>query len=961
MLAQVPPKSKSYPNGVTVTENLFHGTSPAVRDLPDVSPPPKKEENEERPSGAYPGRVYPKDTVVQRAFGALSMPSVLTSFEGLNSSDSGCLCLPPDTNGDVGPNHYVQSVNSAFRIYDKNGTALTPVKNVSSLFLTLVGSACAVPGISYSDPIVLYDILADRWMISELVYAGLGNPSQQCIAISQTPDPTGAYYTYAFQLQSQQLGDYPKYGVWPDGYYLSVNNFVVLPTSKYSGSAAIVFDRAKMLLGQSATMQEFDLGPLYFSLLPSHLVGHNPPPTGSPNYFVSASGTDANLYTWKFHTDWANPANSSMVGPSFLSVAPFDPELCDFGDCVPQPNTPDRLDTIGNHLMYRLNYRNFGDHESFVSNETVDADVDHAAIRWYELRDLGTNPTVYQQGTYAPDATHRWLGSAAMDGSGNIAVGYSASSSVISPSLRYAGRLATDPLGQLTQGESVLFQGPGVQTGSPGRWGDYSSMSLDPVDDCTFWYTNEYADESGNWATRIGSFKFPGCVAAAVVATTTPLPSATATSTPGLACNYATLTTTGTLTLGTQDVGNHCDDCTTAITLPFPVRLYGQSFTTANVSSNGNVQFGSAYFSGQGQCLPQPVLVNAVAPYWTDLVTTGTGNGVFSSVTGSAPNRVYNLEWRTNPFGDTTPVNFELRFYEGQDTFDMVYGSDFSDAGAAIVGVQKDTTSYTNIECNTAGVAPNSVIRFTLPPQCLATSATATAAAMPTSTTCPITFKDVPADSTFYAYIKCLACRQIVGGYPCGGAGEPCTSPTDTYYRPGANVSRGQLSKILANSAGLNGSIPEGQQSFADVTSGDPFYIYIERLHAEGAISGYECGTSNPQTGTPEPCDDQNHPYFRPASYATRGQISKITAIAAHYDESVPQDQQTFTDVPPDSPFWQFIERLATRHIISGYSEPEKCPTGAPCFRYLDNTSRGQMAKIAANTFFPNCQTPARK
>jgi parallel beta-helix repeat protein len=238
------------------------------------------------------------------------------------------------------------------------------------------------------------------------------------------------------------------------------------------------------------------------------------------------------------------------------------------------------------------------------------------------------------------------------------------------------------------------------------------------------------------------------------------------------------------------------------------------------------------------------------------------------------------------------------------------------------------------------------------------TSASATAIATASATACPIQFADVPADQTFYTFIRCLACRGIVSGYPCGGPGEACNANDDPYYRPGANVTRGQLSKIIANSAGLDDTPAPEQQQFADVPPGSPFYEFVERLAQTGAIAGYPCGGP----GVTEPCDAEDRPYFRPNNPATRGQISKIVSIAADFDEAVPEDQQTFTDVPTDSPFWVFIERLATRGIISGYGEASRCPeTGAPCFRYNENTTRGQMAKIAANAFFPNCQTPARR
>jgi hypothetical protein len=257
------------------------------------------------------------------------------------------------------------------------------------------------------------------------------------------------------------------------------------------------------------------------------------------------------------------------------------------------------------------------------------------------------------------------------------------------------------------------------------------------------------------------------------------------------------------------------------------------------------------------------------------------------------------------------------------------------------------TSTATNTATNTATSTSTST---TVP------STTSTAVPSATATACAIQFADVPPGDTFYSFVRCLACRGIVTGYPCGGPGEDCNSDDEPYYRPGANVTRGQLSKIIANSAGLNDEIAEGQQQFADVEPGDPFYIYVERLAQTGAIAGYPCGESGPG----EPCDDLNRPYFRPNSPATRGQISKIVSIAAGYDEEIPAEQQTFTDVPTDSPFWVFIERLAAREIISGYGEASKCPSGTPCFRYNDLTTRGQMAKIAANAFFPDCDTPAR-
>ncbi|HEX8231631.1 MAG TPA: family 43 glycosylhydrolase, partial [Chloroflexia bacterium] len=283
-------------------------------------------------------------------------------------------------------------------------------------------------------------------------------------------------------------------------------------------------------------------------------------------------------------------------------------------------------------------------------------------------------------------------------------------------------------------------------------------------------------------------------------------------------------------------------------------------------------------------------------------------------------------------------------------------GTSTSTATRTATTAPSSTTTSTSTAVATSTRTSTAVATSTRTSTAVATS-TRTSTAVPSATACPIQFADVPPDHTFYTFVRCLACRGIVGGYPCGGPGEECNGNDDPYYRPGANVTRGQLSKIIANSAGLNDTPAEGQQQFADVPPGSPFYEFVERLAQTGAIAGYPCGGP----GVTEPCDSEGRPYFRPNNPATRGQISKIVSIAAGFEEDVAEDQQTFTDVPTDSPFWVYIERLAGRGIISGYGEASRCPeTGAPCFRYNENTTRGQMAKIAANAFFPNCSTPAR-
>jgi fibronectin type 3 domain-containing protein len=263
-----------------------------------------------------------------------------------------------------------------------------------------------------------------------------------------------------------------------------------------------------MLTGAAATQQCFQLSSSFGGLLPSDLDGATLPPAGSPNYFLNFGSSSLNL--WRFHVDWGNTANTTLTGPTTIPVAAFS-QACNGGTCIPQGGTTQTLDSLGDRLMYRLAYRNFGDHESIVANHSVTAGSS-VGVRWYELRSLSSVPTVYQQGTYAPDSSYRWMGSIAMDKAGNIALGYSVSSASMYPAIRYTGRGPTDPLDTMGS-ETSIIEGGGSQLRGLSRWGDYSSMSIDPVDDCTFWYTSEYLQFNGsfNWSTRIASFEFPSC------------------------------------------------------------------------------------------------------------------------------------------------------------------------------------------------------------------------------------------------------------------------------------------------------------------------------------------------------------------------------------------------------------------------------------------------------------------
>ncbi|HHJ06057.1 MAG TPA: hypothetical protein ENK24_01000, partial [Anaerolineae bacterium] len=437
--------------------------------------------------------------------------TTLLNFEGFSESSPP---HPPDTVGDVGPNHYIQMTNggnTSVMIFDKAGQQIGSTFSLSSLWTA--GGNCAT---GYGDPIVLYDRLADRWMLAEFAQNG----NHLCIYISQTPDPTAGNW-YGYDFTTPDFPDYPKYAVWGDAYYAGANE----------GPAVYAFDRQNMLAGNTArAMQRFTAPGLsgfgFQMLIPGDLDGATPPPTGAPAHFMRHHDTEAHgnctdtgsqdcLEIWDFHVDWNTPANSTFARVQDIAVTEFDSDLCGLSsfNCFPQPGTTQTLDPLREVVMWRLQYRNFGDHESLVGNFVTDVDgSDHGGIRWFELRKAGANPwSLYQEGTYAPDLAHRWMGSIAMDGSGNIALAYSVSDAVsVYPSIRYAGRLASDSLNALPQGEHTIIAGGSSQTGVE-RWGDYNAMSVDPADDCTFWYTGEYMPASGDWHTRIAAFKFDAC------------------------------------------------------------------------------------------------------------------------------------------------------------------------------------------------------------------------------------------------------------------------------------------------------------------------------------------------------------------------------------------------------------------------------------------------------------------
>src|SRR5213596_3231083 len=537
------PTARRQPLTPKFSKAVAFDVSPALRSLPlgkkHVADPSKLLEI--RPEGGprAQSRGYKSgDGALQLLSPTPTIPAPLLTFEGLSNEDNfnifGFRVNPPDPNGEVGPNNYVEIINLVFAVYDKSGTKLLGPIDTGSLWSDFPVPDCTDPS---GDPVVLYDQLEDRWILSQ--FTTRGPTFYNCVAISQTGDPTGAYFRYAFST-GVNFPDYPKYGLWRNMYIITTREFG--PTTEY-GIGAYGLERDKMLAGDpNARVVSFFLDsavvPINLigdGLLPADIDGRRMPANGAPAPLVGTQddggpygATSDALNIWEFNVKWLANPTASIVLKTQLPVVSFDSIFpCSPGsrDCLPQPGIPvgdpRDLDILSyrQRPTFRLSYRNFRTYESLVTNQSVEALPGVAGARWYEIRRTGGNYSLYQQGTYAPnDGVHRWMGSIAQDKRGNMALGYSVVNGVdVFPGIRYTGRLAGDPLGQMTLGEGTIINGTGVQTTFNSRWGDYTDMTVDPVDDCTFWYVNEYYLTSGTaadgrpWHTRIASFKLPGC------------------------------------------------------------------------------------------------------------------------------------------------------------------------------------------------------------------------------------------------------------------------------------------------------------------------------------------------------------------------------------------------------------------------------------------------------------------
>jgi hypothetical protein len=527
-----------------------------------------------------PASNAPEYAALDLALQQASLPPVAANLglniDGLGQGQYGFLLefSPPDTNGAVGATQYVQWVNAQFAAFDKVTGALVAGPTDGNALWAGFGGGCEIN--NDGDPIVQYDKMANRWVFTQ--FSILTPPYTECVAVSTTSDATGTYNRYAFSFGDTDFPDYPKLGVWPDAYYMSFNLFA--SGNSFIGSDACALDRNAMLVADPATIICFQQTSSVASLLPSDMDGTIPPAAGEPGFFMNFGKNVIQL--WKFHVDFTTPANSIFTGPTVLPVATFTARC--FHSCVAQPGTTQHLDALGDRPMYRLAYRQFPNGvESLVFNHSIST-----GVRWYEVRSPNSTPFVFQQGSFGPDSTTRWMGSIAMDQSSDIALGYSVSSSSVYPSIYFTGRVAGDTPGSM-EGEQLIVNGSGSQTGGISRWGDYSAMTVDPVDDCTFWYTQEYIQSTGNfnWNTRISNFIFPNCgtgsgpSATAILSATklifpktligqTTHMTATLTNTGNATLNISNVATSGDFavqsnTCGTQVVaGNNC-----AITIGF--------------------------------------------------------------------------------------------------------------------------------------------------------------------------------------------------------------------------------------------------------------------------------------------------------------------------------------------------------------------------------------------------------
>jgi PKD repeat protein len=657
-----------------IVTGVFLGETKPLRDLPELTPAEMQELKQKAEAKQFNRslrvREYPfadialpkgPDPVWQNTMGKTGASRApVVNFDGQNSP-----YFPSDCNGTSGPNHFMQTVNTTYAIYNKTGTKLAGPTNMNLLFNGVTGANC-----NDGDPIILYDEQADRWVACE--FSLCGSNDRQLIAVSSTNDPTGTWYAYSFDVAD--MPDYPKFSVWRDGYYMGDNNG--------SGNDIYVFERDQMLIGgTSPKMVGFNNawrpGSVDgFMCVPPVDNDGNFAPAGSPGLFIAQSddafnsGTDQ-LWIYELSVDWTNTALSTFNRVQQIDVAPFDSNFGNNWDNIKQLGTNQELDGVPQVIMNVPQYRNFGTYQTIVCCHTVDVDnTDHAGIRWYELRKTppATTWTVRQQGTYAPDIHSRWMGSIMLNGSKEIGVGYSISSSSMYPGIRYCGQTPSEydnASGILDFPEGTIVDGTTSQTGA-NRWGDYAQLSVDPTDDGTFWFTTQYPGSS-NRKTKIASFQI-GPIA----------PTANFSANNTLPC------LSSTVSFQSQTTGN--------------ITEYAWSFTPNTVT----------FVNGTSSASQNPkVTFDALGIYTVALTVTGDGG----STTTTQPDYIHVNEANANFSASTTTVVVDnnISFSDASTCDATAWAWDFgTDATPATANTQgPHTVSYSSTGPKTVTLTVN--------------------------------------------------------------------------------------------------------------------------------------------------------------------------------------------------------------------------------------------------------------
>jgi hypothetical protein len=875
--------------------------------------------------------------------GASLMPAA-TSWEGISNEDNlqfgAGFVNPPDVSGDIGPGHYIQTVNNLFEIWTRAGGLVQGATPISDLFTSL-GGMCATH--NDGEPIVLYDQLADRWVISQAAKDDVwpGFEYHQCVAISSSPNPdpvNSPWYLYDFQIQNTSADMYqaPKMGVRADGYFMTFDQLDYNgATFTLAGQGVAVLDRVQMLAGQNARMVYFDLSvtnPDLSRMLPADLDGPSSP-AGMPGYFVQFDdniivGTNPpvdQLQIWNLDANWE--ANTwAFGGKQTVLVDPFDSSFsCNSSpglDCIPQKGaaTNQYLEAKSDRLMYRLQYRYQGGTGHLVLSHTVNVGSDRAGIRWYQLqKDLSDTWIVENQGTYSPaDGENRWMGSAAMDIAGNLAIGYSVSSSTTFPSIRYAGRLAGDPAGQLSQGEATIVDGTGIQEDPASRWGNYSMMTVDPVDQCTFWYTGEYIGPDSppysvslsKWQTKIAQFNFGAGNCAAppsyeISGTVTnqslaKIANASVTTDTGF---YAKTGPDGIYTLSGLPAG---DVEVTVNALGYLPAKRNVSITSASVIDVNFTLTGANMDDFDGA-----LVIGAVPYQYTTNTTTATSASDDPLIPGCISDKGSATIW----FKYTSPIT--------QTIYIDTYGSDYNTFVAVWRGVRNNLT-FIACNDNTENGLQSAVV---LPAnnEAYYIEVGQSGAAVPAGGNLKFhlaSFADVSGTHWAWRFIEGLSKAGVTGG----------CSANPKLYCPETVVTRAQMAIFLLTAKyGSTRTFPAATGTmFGDVPASHWAAKWIEELAREGITGG--CGGGN----------------FCPETVVTRAQMA-VFLLQTKYYGSIPPfiipaaTGTMFGDVPANHWAGKWIEELAREGITGGCGGGNFCPETV--------VTRAQMAVFLDTTF----------